>query len=54
MGASAALAANVAALALLEAILFSWEKRGGKLSLEWGLGALTALLGPRGRSVSRR
>lgn len=59
LGASAALAAGLVALVLLELLLLAWERRGGSYSLEWGLAALGGLLGlgrpalPPGQSVAR-
>jgi Heparan-alpha-glucosaminide N-acetyltransferase, catalytic len=50
MGDLPALATGVAGLVLLEALLFQWEKRGGRWSLEWLLGALASRLGRRERA----
>jgi magnesium-transporting ATPase (P-type) len=41
MGSIPALFCGIAAVILLELILAFWEKRRGKYSLEWFLGALT-------------
>jgi uncharacterized membrane protein len=42
MGAYPALLCGAAAVITLEGLIFFWEKKGGKYSLEWFLGVLTA------------
>lgn len=51
LGASPALAAGLAGLVILETILFLWERRSGRFSLEWGLAVLTSLLSRRGPAL---
>ncbi|MHB8770624.1 MAG: heparan-alpha-glucosaminide N-acetyltransferase domain-containing protein [Syntrophales bacterium] len=44
LGAAPSFLAGVAGLVFLETLLYVWEKRGARYSLEWWLGAITARL----------
>lgn len=53
-GAYPALLCGAAAVLTLETLIFFWEKKGGKYSLEWFLGALTARFASSKREVDEQ